>query len=198
MNTVFFRDFEEKDIDAVYHWKNDEKLNSMIVGQWHPFSYEDAKKWVQGCMGEHDTYKFWAICTNDEERRIIGWVSLSNIDFVNNSACHHGLVIGDKSYRDGSAMFEAMLCSMDYAFSNLKLHRLYGSCLSEHKTTPHLLKALGFTKEGNHRDAFYKDNQYYDVLDYSILDKEYFHNIDSGAYNMSILIHRFIKSVKQR
>lgn len=70
--TVIFRDFEERDIDFIYRCKNDEKLNSMIVGQWHPFTYEEACDWVHGCMGEHETYKFWAIATNDEEKRLTG------------------------------------------------------------------------------------------------------------------------------
>ena len=56
--TVLFRDFEERDIDFVYRCKNDEKLNSMIVGEWHPFTYEEAVKRVHGCMGEHETYKY--------------------------------------------------------------------------------------------------------------------------------------------
>ena len=99
--TVCFRDLEERDIDFIYKCKNDEKLNSMIVGQWHPFTYEEAAKWVHGCMGEHETYKFWAIATNDEEKRIVGWISLSNIYKVNRSACSHGIVIADPAYRNG-------------------------------------------------------------------------------------------------
>ena len=48
--TVCFRDFEERDIDFIYKCKNDEKLNSMIVGPWHPFTYEEAAKWVHGLL----------------------------------------------------------------------------------------------------------------------------------------------------
>ena len=43
-STVLFRDFEDRDIDFIYHCKNDEKLNEMIVGQYHPFTYEEAVK----------------------------------------------------------------------------------------------------------------------------------------------------------
>ena len=46
-----FRDFEERDIDFIYHCKNDEKLNSMIVGQWYPFTYEEAVKWYKKAVG---------------------------------------------------------------------------------------------------------------------------------------------------
>ena len=98
--TVLFRDFEERDIDFVYQCKNDEKLNSMVVGQWHPFTREEAKQWVYGCMGVHDSYRFWAICTNDNEKRIVGWISLSNIDNETKRAHFHGIVIADPLYRD--------------------------------------------------------------------------------------------------
>ena len=109
VNTITFRDFEEHDIDFVYKCKNDAKLNSMIVGDFHPFTYEEAEKWVHGCMGEHETFKFWAVCTKDKEQRIIGWVSLSNINKNESSAFFHGIVIADPDYRDGLAWIESYL-----------------------------------------------------------------------------------------
>jgi RimJ/RimL family protein N-acetyltransferase len=195
-STVLFRDFEERDIDFIYHCKNDAKLNSMIVGQFHPFTYEEATKWVHGCMGEHDNYKFWAICTNDEDKRIIGWASLSEIDKDNKSACQHGIVIGDPSYRDGTAMFEAMLLSMEYAFNTLNIHRLYCSCLSEHQVSPHLLFALGFKREGEHKDSIYQNGRFYNVLDFAILRPDFNDYRTKDLYNFDILTRKFIQSVK--
>ena len=197
-NTVCFREFEERDVDFVYRCKNDEKLNSMIVGQFHPLTYEEAERWVHGCMGEHDAYKFWAICTNDDEKRIVGWVSLSQIDKENNSACHHGIVIGDNEYRDGTAMFETMLFSMKYAFEHLGINRLYGSCLSEHKISPHMLNALKFTLEGTLRQAIFKNDRYYDKLLYGILKNEYFVYKESGAFDLTALIIAFMDSIKSK
>ncbi len=195
--SVGFRPFEERDIDFVYKCKNDEKLNSMIVGQFRPFSYQEAEQWVRGVIrADKKDMKFWAICTNDSDRRIIGWESISEIDLEIKSACHHGLVIGDPEYKDGTAMFEAMLFAMDYVFSELKLHRLYGSCLAEHKISPYLLKALGFVQEGQKRDAFYKNGNYYDILDYGILDEDYYNNKKNGAYKLPVLIKNFLKSLK--
>lgn len=197
VSTVIFRDFEERDIDFVFKCKNDEKLNSMIVGDFHNFTYEEAAKWVHGCMGEHETFKFWAVCMNDEEQRIVGWVSLSQIDNKNSSACHHGIVIGDSNYKDGTALFESMLFSMEYAFDVLNIHRLYGSCLAEHKISPHLLNALGFTLEGKERESVFRFNRYLDVLNYSILRDEYINCKNKGAYEISHAIKKFIKSTKK-
>ena len=196
--TVVLRDFEDRDIDFIYRCKNDKELNKMIVGLSQPISYEEATQWVHNCMkGDRPDLKFWAIGINDIEKRIIGWISLSEIDLKNRSACHHGLVIGDKSYKDGSAMFEAMFLSMEYAFEKLKVHRLYGSSLSEHKTTPAMMRSLGFTIEGKRRDAFLKNGDFFDLLDYSILDYEFRDHLEKGDYTMSSLIKSFIKNIRK-
>lgn len=196
--SISLRDFEERDVDFIFRCKNDESLNEMIVGQFQKITYEDARRWVDGCIGEHETYKFWAICTNDAKKEIVGWVSLSDINYENHSACHHGIVIGDKSYQDGLAMFEAMLLSMDYAFNNIKVHRLYGSCLSEHKVSPHMLVALGFILEGKKRDAIYKHDRYYDLLEFGLLRDEYVQHFCSGQYEIDVLIRSFINSIKNK
>lgn len=198
MNTVCFRDFEERDIEFIYRFKNDEKLNSMIVGEWHPFSYEEAVKWVHGCMGEHETFKFWAICANDEEKRIIGWVSLSQIDKINQCACFHGIVIGDRSYQDGFAWLETYLFIMEYAFERLGLNRLYGSSIVGHKDSNNIGKLLLWTREGVLRQAVFKNGKFYDEAIGSILRQEYFRNKAEGLYEMKSILKRLREMRKQK
>lgn len=190
MNTVCFRDFEERDIEFIYRFKNDEKLNSMIVGEWHPFSYEEAVKWVHGCMGEHETFKFWAICANDEEKRIIGWVSLSQIDKINQCACFHGIVIGDRSYQDGFAWLETHLFIMEYAFERLGLNRLYGSSIVGHKDSNGIGMFLFWKQEGILRQAVFKNGLFYDLLLGSILKDEYFTHKNNGEYEIRSILKR--------
>lgn len=197
-NTVCFRDFEERDIDYIYKWKNDEKLNSMIVGQFKPFSFEDAVKWVHGCMGEHETYKFWAIATNDEEKRIIGWLSLSQIDKFNKKACYHGLVIGDREYNDGFAWIESYLFIMQEAFDVIKLNRLYGTHITEHKTSSFSIDMFYWTFEGVQREALYKNDRYYDLNNVSILKSEYDEHKSKGDYDIKKLLKHMVSLKKKK
>lgn len=195
-NTVCFREFEESDVDAIYKWKNDEKLSRMIVGQYHPFTYEEAEKWVHGCMGEHDNFKFWAICTNDEEKRIIGWISLSHIDNQNNSACFHGLVIADSDYRDGTAWVESYIFILQYAFEVIKLNRLYGTYLPHHVMTKSMANSVFFTTEGVYRQSAVKDGTYFDEVFASLLSSEYFEHKNKGEYEYSSIYKRLIKELR--
>lgn len=189
--TVCFRDFEERDIDFIYKCKNDEKLNNMIVGQWHPFTYEEASKWVHGCMGEHETFKFWAIATNDDERRIVGWAALSQIDKVNNSAFFHSIVIGDERYRNGFPWVETQLFVITYAFEQLQVNRLGYSCLSEHPSSMTIAPVMFFSQEGLLRDAVYKHERYYDEALFSLLKDEYYLHKKAGDYELDSTILRY-------
>lgn len=199
MNTIVLRKFEERDIDFIYRCKNDEKLNSMVVGNWKPLTYEESAQWVRNCMkGDRSDLKFWAVATNDDEQRIVGWVCLSQIDNQNKSACHHGIVIGDNDYRDGTAMFEAMVLSLAFAFKNLEFHRVYGSCLSVHPISPHMLNALGFCLEGIEKDSVYKNGHYYDISKYALLENDYKNYLREGRYETKNLVKLFIKSLKSK
>ena len=196
-SSVIFRDFEERDIDFVYRCKNDEKLNSLIVGEWHPFTYEETLKWVNGCMGYHETYKFWAICTNDDEKRIVGWVSLSQIDKVNQSVCYHGIVIADTAYRDGFAWIETYFFILQYVFETLKLNRLYGSSIVGHKQSNIAGELFLFKVEGIQREAVFREGKFYDVRQTSILKREYFENKRNGEYTMRAILKR-LRSLRHK
>lgn len=197
-STVAFRDFEERDIDFIYKCKNDEKLNSMIVGNWHPFTREEAEKWVHGCMGEHETYKFWAVCTNDDKKRIVGWVSISNIDRKNQSVCFHGIVIADSNYNDGFAWIESYLYIYQYCFEVLGMNRVYGESIVGHKQSGKIGKILQVPHEGIKRQAIYRNGKFYDLSFGALLREEYFKHKEDGDYEMKAILKRIYNLRKNK
>lgn len=196
-NTVLFRDFEDRDIDFIYKCKNDEKLNSKIVGSFHHFTYEEAVQWVHGCMGEHETYRFWAVCTNDDEKRIVGWVSLSQIDRKNHSACFHGIVIADEGYRDGVAWIESYLFIYEQAFEVMGINRLYGTCRVDNKLSMQMSPVMFSQKEGILREAIYDNGQYVDLYAAALLAKDYFFHKQNGDYEIPKIMRRLVSAKKQ-
>ena len=196
-STVCFREFEERDVDAIYKWKNDEKLSQMIVGQFQPITYEDAQKWVKGCMGHHDNFIFWAICTNDDEKRIVGWAALAKIDKVNQSAETHSIVIADPDFNDGFAWLETEILMFNYAFEVLKLNRLYGVSLVGHKISNQVGELMFMKTEGILRQAIYKNDRFYDLQYDAILKEEYFAHKEAGDYELMAIIRRLKKLRKK-
>lgn len=198
VKTVTFRDFEERDIDFIFKCKNDQELNSMIVGDYHPYTYEEATKWVHGCMGEHETYKFWAVCTNDDEKRIVGWISISNIDRKNQSVCFHGIVIADSNYNDGFAWIESYLYIYQYCFEVLGMNRVYGESIVGHKQSGNIGKILQVPHEGIKRQAIYRNGKFYDLSFGALLREEYFKHKEDGDYEMKAILKRIYNLRKNK
>lgn len=196
--SICFRDFEERDIDFIYKCKNDEKLNSLIVGQWHPFTHEEATKWVHGCMGEHETYKFWAVCTNDDVQKIIGWVSLSNIDKENRNVCFHGIVIGDKDYQDGIAWIESYQLIFEKVFLEMQFESLYGSHLSIHTASSIMADSMFMTKDCIEPKAVERNGKFIDLVKVSINKKTYMEHFTNGSYEFAQIQKRVLKYYKQK
>lgn len=191
--TVGFREFEKRDVDFVLRCKNDDELNRLIVGESRHFSKEDAEEWVKGCQGNHDSYRFWAICTLDASRDIVGWVSIADIDMHNKSASTHSIVIGDRNYNDGFAWIESILFLFEYAFETLGINRLYGCSLVGHPISNKIGDIMFMQKEGIMREAIFKNGRFYDLLYNAILRKEYFFHKEQGDYQMKNIIKRLRK-----
>ena len=56
-----------------------------------------------------------------------------------------------------------------------------------------MLLALGFVIEGKQKDAVFRNNRYYDVLDFSIQEADYKEAQIRGDYDIDKLIMRFVQ-----
>lgn len=187
--TIFFRAFEEEDIDAIYQWRNDDELNKMTVGLNRKICRDDIAKWVRSKMPHNPFEVYWAICANDT-KKIIGYTQLTEIHFINSSANFSGIMIGDKDYHDGFAWIETYLFIMEYAFERLGLNRLYGSSMIGHKDSNNIGRLLLWTREGVMRQAVFKNGKFYDEAIGSILKSEYFDNKSKGLYDLKAILKR--------
>ena len=194
---VCFRTFEECDIDRFYLWKNDDELNQMTVGLNRKISKDEIEKWVRSKIPHNPYEVFWAVCTNDDEKKLIGYVSLSKIHYVNRSAQFGGIMIGDPKYQGGVAWIQIYQFVLEYVFERLGLHRLGGRAITEHPQTINMMDSLFFTKEGVERQAVYKNGRYYDVQIHSLLSEEYFEHKLKGEYEFSSILKR-IASLSRR
>ena len=191
---VCFRDFEERDIDFVYRCKNNEKLWEYTVGDFHKFSYEEAVEWVHGCMRDDPTYKFWAICKNDETRDIVGWCSIAKINYDNKSAELHGIVIGDVEYHDGFTWIESLLFILKYVFETLCFEKLTTCWLIDHPISSCL---ACFVKQGSSESIVIENNGHPHKIESVYFTKEeYYHNRDAGDFEMRKIIQKIVKYSK--
>lgn len=195
-STVCFREFEERDIDFVYKCKNNEKLWEYTIGDFHKFSYEEAVEWVHGCMRDDSTYKFWAICKNDETRDIVGWCSIAKIDFEKKTVEGHGIVIGDKEYNDGFTWIETLLFLLKYVFETLCFENMSTLWLLDHPIS----KSLScFIMQGSSDTiVINKNGQPHNVQMVSFSKEDYYKNRDAGNFEMHKFIQRIVNFSKEQ
>lgn len=194
---ICFRTFERNDIDSFYLWRNDENLTKMTVGLSRKISKEEIAKWVDSKIPHNPYEVFWAICTNDEEQRLIGYVSLTNIHYVNSSAQFGGIMIGDPKYQGGVAWIQIYQFVLEYVFERLGLNRLGGRAITEHPQTITMMKALFFEQEGIERQSVYKNGRFYDVQTHALLKEDYFKHKEGGEYDFSSILNRIAKISKK-
>ncbi len=195
VKTVYFRAFEEEDAELIYQWMNDDELKKMSVGLNRRMCKDEALEWVKARMHHNNYQVFWAICARDSNK-MIGYACLTDIHYINSSANFSGIVIGDRDYQDGLAWIETYLFVYEYVFERLNLHRLYGTAINEHKSTILIRSVMFSHTEGIMRDAAFKNGRYYDVSISSVLSNEYFQHKNAGEYEMSAILKRMRKAIK--
>lgn len=190
MNSVFLRAFELEDYLLINEWRNDISIQKMTGGDFRYVSSEMEKEWVRERIMNNHTDIYLAICTNDVNRKMIGYVSINNINHLHRTADGGGIVIGDILYRDGFSLIEAFLLVLSHVFDNLNINRYTGACLLEHSNSRLMMEMLGFQMEGVKRQAVYKNGVYHDMIVFSILREEYYSLLKNGEYDQKKIIQR--------
>lgn len=194
---IYLRLFEPNDFEKTYQWHNDYDIMSATCGAFRFVSKEIERKWVQSKAENNQKEIYLAICAieNDE---MIGWYSISDIDYLNRKCHCSGVVIGDQRYRDGVAYQEAGNLAFNYIVNELNMNRISGSCLKEHILSRAAMEAFYWTLEGVERQAVFKNGKYHDICHYAILRDEYMEHLKNGDYdNMEIKVAKAVKRMRK-
>lgn len=183
-NKIFLRSFELDDHILINQWRNDPEMQKLVSGNFRYVSLEMEKEWVRQKMMSNTKEIYLAVCLNDDSRRMVGYTSVNDIDYVNRSARGGGVVIGDKQYRDGEIRHEVGVLIRELVFDHLNMNRFTAACLAEHKTSRIMIEAYGFQLEGIRRQAVYKNGIYHDQLMFSLLREEYYRLMEKGQYTL--------------
>jgi len=169
---VYLRAFELDDYVLTHKWRCDDEIQNLLGGNKYFVSLEHEKQWVAEKTIGNSNELYLAICSklNNE---MIGYTGVKEIDRLNRNALVHGLLLGDKRNRNLTISTEALFLLLNYLFSEMGLHRVYGYWLEEHKSSLLFGKMLGFVKEGLLRDAVFKNNSFHNLVLGSILDSDF-------------------------
>lgn len=191
--TVYFRTFEEDDVDLIYKWMNDDELKKLSVGLNRRMSKEECKNWIIA-RKDHNPYQYyWAICSVQDEK-LIGYAYITDIHTINRTAEFGGIIIGDSDYHNGVAWIETYIFILDFVFDRLNINRFSDTAIIENLQSNKIAEVFFFEREGVLREAVYKNGIYYDLALMSILSKDYHSHKLAGDYEIKNIIRRFAKN----
>lgn len=193
--TIYLRMLEATDWEKTYLWHNDIDIQKLTCGSICVVSKDIEKQWALVKSTHNREEIYFAICSMDNDV-MIGFASLTDINHLFRSCYWNGIVIGDKHFRSGTEYLQASLLILEYAFNQLNMNRITGTCLAEHLISRSQMPALFFKQEGIGREAIIKNGRKYDEYHYSLLFEEYKEHQRAGEYEMNQIIMRIVANAK--
>lgn len=134
-----------------------------------PVNYYTEDYWrerLQKARAEFEQDKSMQLAIFERERpqgRVLGVCNFSAFIRGAFHACYLGYSIDGRDEGRG-LMFEALAAAINYAFEDLRLHRVMANYVPTNERSGRLLRRLGFTVEGYARDYLLIDGQWRDHI----------------------------------
>ncbi len=153
-----------------YGWFNDEDLCKTLQKHYFPTTMESQIAfWEQNVRSANDKIQL-GICRINSDR-IVGIISLNNIDYINRKA-EFSVIIGDRDAQNVVIFTESCKLLLNHGFYSLNLNRIYGGGISKDLANM-MCRVLNFQEEGIRRQEVYKNGKYFDAYYYGILRDEF-------------------------
>lgn len=177
---ITLRAVEENDLPLLHEWSNDPDIWNLLGG-WHfPYSLASAINWFKSI--DNNNFKSQVYAIEIEDKKIIGTVSLSNIDWKNKNA-FYGIMIGNNESRGHGYGYDACLTIMRYAFEELGLNRLDTEIIEYNNRSLYFhIEKCGWINEGIKKEAFFRKGQFWDKVILGITSGDY-HNLANKSGN---------------
>lgn len=164
-----FRYFEMSDCKTLAKLCNDETVTRYLPLP-SPYKLSDAKNWILGQEANRkngDMYDFAII--DKETNGLIGSISLK-INKQNNFA-EIGYWLAPTYWNKG-LMSEACKEIINFAFENLKLHKVFAKHYVENSASGRVMEKAGLKYVATLQDHAYKNGTYHDVKLYELVNKK--------------------------
>lgn len=166
--TVYLRKLQKSDLNRTWEWLHTPEINNKI-GVKIPFSKDKQLIWFNKLVETKDKYIF-AIC-NISNNNHIGNVSLDMIDFRHMNA-RLSIFIAENNHRGKGLGSEALQLLENFAFNNLKLHKIWCKTDAGDPKVFNFYKKKGFKQEGTLKEHELKQNKYIDKIIFAKINSQ--------------------------
>lgn len=160
----------DDEIQKFTEWMNDFEVTDYIGRSGNLITLIGEKDYLENIAKDSKNRNFDIITLNDN--KLIGTVSLENINFIEKSAIL-GIFIGDKDFRNNGYGKEAIKLLLEYGFKYLNLHSIRLDLLAVNERAHKCYLRCGFRDTGCSREEIFLNGKYYDKLHMDILENEF-------------------------
>ncbi len=164
------RELEREDIQIINRWRSSKELIDNLSAPFRYINCDVDIKWYDNYMLNRGNTIRCSILNANEQ--VIGLVSLTNIDRLNQTAIFH-IMIGEPSNREKGVGYYATNEMLKHAFLDMNLNRVELSVLESNKRAIALYNKVGFKREGVKRKAVFKNGTFIDMVIMAILKEEF-------------------------
>lgn len=169
---------EAEDVEFLRDGVNDPSVR-VPAGQVLPSNERQEREWLEAASTSDDVVQLLVVVDGEADERgaesssdtRAGVVELDPIDRETGTA-DVAYWLRPEFRRNGYAR-EALELVVDYAFSQLRLHRVNAAVYDFNERSMELLEAVGFTAEGVQRENAFVDGAYRDTHYFGVLEDEW-------------------------
>ena len=157
---IYLRPVKVADARMEYvRWLNDPEVNQFLEIRFVRHTLPALKKYIAKVLKNPDTI-FLAIILKDGYKHI-GNIKLGPID-KNHKLAEIGIMIGDKNSWGNGYATDAIKLLTDYAFNELKLHKIIAGAYENNIGSVKAFLKLGFCEEGRRKKHFLYNGKWID------------------------------------
>lgn len=160
----YIRCWSDNDAAVLQKYANNRKIWVNLRNIFpHPYSLDDAHKWIAYTRGE-DPQRSFAIANGNE---VIGGIGLNYQEDVHSFSAELGYWLAEPYWGRG-IMSEAVMAFTEYAFRQWPIIRIFAGPFSHNMASQRVLEKAGFSKEGILKNHVVKDGR---ILDQTLYGK---------------------------
>lgn len=161
------REIKEQDLRLIYDWRNSEKIHSKMLTN-HKIKWDEHIKWFEKSKKTKVKLSF----IFEYNKIPIGYIGYQDLDFENQRVSI-GLYLAESSNNILDAGIMISYFSLEYAFKELKINKIWTYVLKKNKKALKLNKYMGYLEEGMLRKHFLKSGILEDACLLGILKEEW-------------------------
>jgi ribosomal-protein-alanine N-acetyltransferase len=166
---LWLRNITKADADFFFQEFSNPLVNEFIFDAEPCKSIDDAAKWVEWYTNDVFDHNRWVLVSKQSGLRL-GTCGFHMWD-SNNNRTELGYELLPENWGKGY-MNEAVTAALQFAFNEMKIHRVYATTYTGNTRSQKVLEKLSFQKEGLLEDYFLFHGKYYDQFLYSLLKRE--------------------------